>query len=469
MGFLTDHPYTAITVTIDRLVTDQYEEDDVAGVFELIENIRASSTGPTEAARAIRKKLKYGNVHNQLRALTILDSLIENGGKRFQSNFADEPLLERLRLLAADSFTDPAVKQKVSRLFVKWANSYKNTAGMGQVTQLYKQLPQRKRKTPVRQQRFASLEDDMEEEDEDEEEEEEESHHHQSHPPSRSGASSSSRRESPAPAMPSRRGVTSPGGSRSASRVRSDREPRASSSGPKDRFQSNTAVDRYQRSKKKKATSTSSGARPFDIQKEKPLLTQTLAESGTEATNLNNALKLINREKELATDNMRATECFNKCRKLRRMVLRYIQHIESEDYIGSLLHANDELVAALQLYDKMSQPIDEDSDSDYDSESSGVDEFDRNLDRHKPSTAHPAPTHAPAHAKFPTREELAHKRKPPPVPVKSEVLSEFKSKMVISPARDKFPGEVVDEEDSNPFGDDHKIETPAVEKKCMTW
>lgn len=45
MGFLTDHPYTAVTVTIDRLVTDQYEEDDVAGIYDLIEAIRLSPSG----------------------------------------------------------------------------------------------------------------------------------------------------------------------------------------------------------------------------------------------------------------------------------------------------------------------------------------------------------------------------------------------------------------------------------------
>lgn len=50
-------PYTAITVQIDRLTSEQYEEDDISGVFDLVEVIRLQSSGPTEAARAIRKKL----------------------------------------------------------------------------------------------------------------------------------------------------------------------------------------------------------------------------------------------------------------------------------------------------------------------------------------------------------------------------------------------------------------------------
>ena len=37
---------------------------------------------PTEAARALRKKLKYGNIHRQARALTLLDALLQNGDRR---------------------------------------------------------------------------------------------------------------------------------------------------------------------------------------------------------------------------------------------------------------------------------------------------------------------------------------------------------------------------------------------------
>ena len=50
-------PYTAITVQIDRLTSEQYEGEDMSGIVDLIEVIRLQTGGPTEAARAIRKKL----------------------------------------------------------------------------------------------------------------------------------------------------------------------------------------------------------------------------------------------------------------------------------------------------------------------------------------------------------------------------------------------------------------------------
>ncbi|KAK9236992.1 hypothetical protein V1525DRAFT_405275 [Lipomyces kononenkoae] len=469
MGFLTDHPYTAITVTIDQLVTDQFEEDDVAGIFDLIETIRLSPTGPTEAARAIRKKLKYGSVHNQLRALTILDCLIENGGKRFQTQFADEPLLERMRILATDQTTDPDVKKKMSGLCVRWAAAYKDTAGMTQVAQLYKQLPQRKREPPKKQP-FVDPDEDMEDDHEHDRETEV--------PPAKpSRPGEGSRRRTPeeirADRVREKKVEDEQRERRRLEREREGRDSPASASGSASASRSGS-LSRADQPKVK----------PFDLAKEKPLLLQTLAEAGTAATNLANSLKLINRERELATDNIKATENFNRCRQLRRMILRYIQSIESEDYIGALIHANDELVAGLQLYSKMSQPIENDSDSeDYDDdESESETESDSNESRRAnsqnpgrrsvsvtsprkqstnrrrtPSVGHDASPNSVG----PSAESLAHKRKPPPIPIKNPILQEFKAKMVISKPED--------DEGDNPFGDANKIETPSVEKSQMTW
>lgn len=55
--FTKSKPISAISVLIDRLVKEEYEIDDLSDLPNLIEAIRLQSTGPTEAARAIRKKL----------------------------------------------------------------------------------------------------------------------------------------------------------------------------------------------------------------------------------------------------------------------------------------------------------------------------------------------------------------------------------------------------------------------------
>lgn len=50
-------PYSAISVQIDRMTSEQYDEDDFSGIIDLVEVVRIQESGPTEAARAIRKKL----------------------------------------------------------------------------------------------------------------------------------------------------------------------------------------------------------------------------------------------------------------------------------------------------------------------------------------------------------------------------------------------------------------------------
>lgn len=131
-------PYSAVTAIIENLTAEGHEEDDLSGIVELIEAIGLQGSGPTEAARAIRKKLKYGNVHRQLRALVLLDGLIQNAGPRFQRTFADEPLLERLRVCGSSELSDPVVRNKCRELFRNWGAEYAKTPGLERISRLHK-------------------------------------------------------------------------------------------------------------------------------------------------------------------------------------------------------------------------------------------------------------------------------------------------------------------------------------------
>jgi hypothetical protein len=131
-------PYSAVTVAVESLTSERYEDDDFSGIPDLVEAIKLQATGPAEAARALRKKLKYGNVHRQIRALIILDGLIQNAGARFQRTFADEMLLERLRVCGTSDLSDPLVRDKCKELFRSWAVEYKNVRGLERIASLYK-------------------------------------------------------------------------------------------------------------------------------------------------------------------------------------------------------------------------------------------------------------------------------------------------------------------------------------------
>lgn len=130
-------PYSAVTVAIERLTSEENEDGAYGGIPDLVDVIKLQSTGPREATRALRKKLKYGNVQRQLRALEILDGLVQNAGPKFEHVFAsDDAFLERLRICGVSSTSDPAVKAKCRELFRGWAVKYKKVSGMEDVVNL---------------------------------------------------------------------------------------------------------------------------------------------------------------------------------------------------------------------------------------------------------------------------------------------------------------------------------------------
>ena len=82
-----------------------------------------------------------------------------------------------------------------------------------------------------------------------------------------------------------------------------------------------------------------------------------------------NALKLTNRENKRMGEDPDVLKQFETCKLLRRKILRYIQFVESEQWLGSLIHANDELVNALMAFEVLDKSVEDDSDSEGERES----------------------------------------------------------------------------------------------------
>lgn len=343
---------------------------------------------------------KYGNVHRQLRALTILDLLIQNAGDRFLRGFADEPLLERLRFAATDPVSDPEVKDKCKQLFGQWAVTYKNVNGMGRVASLYKQLPQRKKPAQKQQSKVVR---------ETEQPDEQLGH------------------------------VTSVSTGDGPSTVLSG--PGAASS------KSNS---------KRKSKHKKSRSRAFNLEKEKPEILQTIASSSVASTNLMNALKLVNRETHRVSEDPEVMNRFELCKQLRRQILRYIQHVESEDFLGSLIHANEELITALMAFEVLDKSVDYDSDSD------------SAEDNHSPSS--PVGEHRNFNEDF-AGLVLEGPSKPPrperPTNISFTKSSHGKERALESESEESEPDD--DDDDDNPFGDKNAILTPALERPEPTW
>lgn len=338
---------------------------------------------------------KYGNVHRQLRALTILDFLIQNAGDRFLRAFADEPLLERLRIAATDSVSDPQVKAKCKQLFGQWAVSYNSTPGMERVTALYKQLP--KRKQPANQAKAKVL------------------------------------RESSGTAAP----------------VMGHSVSIAAGNGPA------TVLSHSKDKSKAKKKEKKIRGRTFNLEKEKSEMLQTLASSSVASTNLLNALKHVNRETHRVSQDAEAISRFETCKQLRRQILRYIQHVESEEYLGSLIHANEELVSALMAFEVLDKSVDYDSDSDediIDRWTSGRSVDDQELSQN-----------------FSGLELNPPKPPRPPRPMSMPVASSSRRNPLAYPSASESESDDDDDDEENPFGDRNAIGTPGIEKSEHTW
>lgn len=358
-------------------------------------------TGVFRCESQLTPSSKYGNSHRQIRSLVIIDGLIQNAGGRFQRTFADEPLLERLRLMARDDAVDPQVRQKCKVLFAQWANAYKSTAGLERIANLYKEFPKTQRPAAARQKVLNDTEPA------------------ESPFAEKETRSRSSSHQKPAQAAPSRPVTLTPTSTSLSSKLFKDKK--------------------------------SGSQKAFNLKHEKEGMTNALAQASIASTNLLNGLQLINRENERISENAEVVRRFDACKALRRKILYYIQHVESDEWIGSLVNANDELVKALTAYEIMDRSIDDDSDSDAWEEAAGSLTGSSAMTSTQQQLAGLSMTDEnAAPAKPPRPASKMPMPPPPPIPTKQEEVSD-------------------NDEEDDPFGDSNAVQTPAYERSGMTW
>lgn len=338
-------------------------------------------------------------MHRQLRALTILDFLIQNAGDNFLRNFADEALLERLRVAGADTLSHRDVREKCRQLFAQWAVSFKGQPGMEGVTSLYRQLPRRKQPTSV-QQSSASRDSEFLD-------------------PDLGPNFSVSAGDGPSTVL---------GQQRQASSTHKSDPVKLT---PSSRFSSSVTKKHKEKHRK------------FNVEKEKPRMLETIAASSVASTNLMNALRLVNREHQQVSDNPEVCKRFELCKELRYQILWYIQLVNSEDFLGSLIHANEELVAALRAFEILDKSIGADSDSE------------------EAGASIPQLSPLPPAVRQSTASQLAGLSlddTPPPKPPRPNG-----STLRSSSTGHELESESEENED-DPFGDKNAISTPAVER-----
>ncbi|KAK2461586.1 hypothetical protein APHAL10511_006049 [Amanita phalloides] len=137
LGF--EKPHSSVTDWIDILTSNKITEEAYDGIPELVDAITLQASGPAEAARALRKKLKHGQSHQQYRALVILKALVENAGSKFHTALLDDQIVDTFRQLNYDPRTDKRVKKKLLLVLASWKNQYQADPAMSVFAGLYAQ------------------------------------------------------------------------------------------------------------------------------------------------------------------------------------------------------------------------------------------------------------------------------------------------------------------------------------------
>ncbi|TYJ54213.1 hypothetical protein B9479_005139 [Cryptococcus floricola] len=367
-AFEEGKPHSSITDWIEVLSSDRYSDLSLDGIPELVDAVNIQKLqGTTEAARAIRKKLKYGNVHRQIRALIILRALTENASKGFQLNWANEQLMERLKLMATDQLTDPKVKKTLILVFHSWALHYKDEPRMTEVAGLWRKYssqgnhPSVKKPTSgaaVSGARSTTDQDIF-------------SHDWNPAPGSRGADTYTDLAAAKADASQRKREREAQLAleQREAEIERREREMKRKKDMEvvENRRRKEREEEEERRRAAKEAGKNKKAAPkkpPFNFEKEKPAIMVAVAEAIRAASNLLNACRLVNREHETVTESPRVQDCLDKAKVARRAIIRYIQVVNDEEYVGALLDANEKIVESIQLYDRLSKPAALDSDSE---------------------------------------------------------------------------------------------------------
>ena len=381
---------------------------------------------------------KYGNPHRQLRALTILDDLIQNAGSGFQRQFADEMLLERLRFMVTDQMTDSEVKAKCNALYRQWAIAYKDTPGMHNIATLYKQLPQRKKAPNKENSKVLRETERLDDEDEEDE--------------LRQRRASGS--VSQAAVAGRRRSSTAEFHAAASQLSFAPASHQPSRGGPT--YQQPSSPVKTKKDKK----GNQAKVKPFNFEKEKPQINQVITLASIEAIGLLNAMKLINREKERVSDNTNCRKRFETCKQLRRQTFRYCSLVMDESYLGTLLNANDQLSDALILFEQLDRSFDYDSDSE---------DFDDTEAPSNRARATSSPTTRQQFAGLSLGNDKGPAIAPRPVLANPTIVTSPPDHGKGKARQEEHADEEPDEDEDDPFADRNAVNTPRMEKGGMSW
>ncbi|KAI8576489.1 hypothetical protein K450DRAFT_256962 [Umbelopsis ramanniana AG] len=330
MGIFSEETQkTSVTHYVDRL--SNYDEIEWYQFQQLSEVILIQENGPREAVEAVRKRLKHGTSQQKIRVLEVLKLLMENSNQRFHRQLtSNEKMRERIEIIITSPTEDMELRKELVSLLGTWSAKYKDEPGMRAIADLYELGRSKLGLGSSRRPKSRSV---------------------SSRPPQSPvqvspSAPTTSNIIDVADDIPPPQPVRAPQQPPPTKEQKRRSLPPSKPAAAKTKPRSNTVNSPQQ-----------SGSR-FNFQTAKPKIIEQIALANQNCNNLMNALKLINTEEdrwevELQHD-ARIQEYVEKCEESKKKIVRYTRLVEDEDWIGTLLATNEDLLKALQAYEMMS-------------------------------------------------------------------------------------------------------------------
>ncbi|KAG2733091.1 hypothetical protein G9P44_004081 [Scheffersomyces stipitis] len=494
MPIFGEKPYTSISVKINQLASNKNDDiDDSIELYlsDLLELIKLQpNSGAVEAARAVRKKIKYGDtVQEQLRALSILELLVLNGGKNVGPTLArDDKLIDVLKgILSGNGKTgtglsyDKEIFDQVRALAIGWKSELAELDGYKYLASLWQFVP---KKSKSRRNTVGHKSPDYNHSSRNDDEFEDSNG---SNSNVNRGSNRGSRRYEEDDFDDNYNSDEYSGSSRNRAHSRPQSPPLSSSPRtprsppPRPRVaspysESNSKKDKKDKKdkKKKKRKGIVYADEQFEIPQinykiEAPRIRTLIADCYTHTTALSNSLLTLPADISPHDDD-KAMKEFDKCRSIRRKVLRYLQYVGAgddgnkskevlaldEEFLGSLINSNEQLVEVFKKFDlkcgysaanpapnydqrDIDNGVSESSDESYYSSESESEPEEESISERLQKATIEGPS---SRAKSP----------PPPRPVKPSALQRPHSK-----PKQLAKTESTDTLEADPFGDTHAV------------
>ncbi|KAF9454067.1 hypothetical protein P691DRAFT_770788 [Macrolepiota fuliginosa MF-IS2] len=304
-AFGRDKPHSSVTDWVEIMTAAQTAEESYEGIPELVDAINLQSSGPTEAARALRKKMKHGGPHQQYRAIVIMRSLLDNIPAKMKVAFADSQFLDVVKAIWNDPYVDKRVKKRMTLVLHTWQEQYRNDPAMSTFGNLYGQLKKEKQHPLKDQDVVAYL----------------------GHP---NDQANDARKQ--------------------AAKLEKEREKEKEKEKGKEKEVKKKEQERAGEQRKRR--------RSFNFERDKPKIMNSIVEASQASSQLINAIMLVNLETDTLETNADVQASVTKAKSAKRVIMRYTQLVENEELIGTLIETHERLEAALNTYTQLITPDD---------------------------------------------------------------------------------------------------------------